>query len=118
MTEHQPSAADKDQTNMVRIVYILYLVSLVVGITSLVAVVLAHVYHGGANEPQRSHFQYQYRTFWIGLLYGIVCLLTSFIGVGFILMLGLLVWFIVRCAKGLMAINNGQAMPVPTTWLW
>ena len=117
MTE-QPSAASKDQNTMVKVVYILYLASLVVGITSIVGVILAHVHHGAAAEPQRSHFQYQYRTFWIGLLYAIVCGLTSFIGIGFLLMVALLIWFIVRCAKGLMAINSGQAVPEPTTWLW
>lgn len=117
MTEPS-STASKDQNNMVKVVYVLYLVSLIAGITSIVGVILAHVYHGGAAEPQRSHFQYQYRTFWIGLLYAIICGATTFIGIGFVLMIGLLVWFIVRCAKGLMAINNGQPMSEPTTWLW
>lgn len=111
-------SALKDQNNMVKIVYVLYLVSLVVGITSIVGVILAHVYHGNAATLQRSHFQYQYRTFWIGLVYGLICLLLAFIGIGFLLMLALAVWMIVRCAKGLMAISNGQPVANPTTWLW
>lgn len=111
-------SALKDQTNMVKIIYVLYLASLVVGITWVIGVILAHVYHGNAAEPQRGHFQYQYRTFWIGLVYGAICMILAFIGIGFLLMLALAIWMIVRCAKGLMAISNGQPVANPTTWLW
>lgn len=54
----------------------------------------------------------------MGLLYGLVCLLLAVIGIGFLLMLALAVWLIVRCAKGLVAISNGQPVANPTTWLW
>ena len=51
------------------IVYILYLAAYVVGITSVIGVIIAHVQVGTAEPMLASHYRFQIRTFWIGLLY-------------------------------------------------
>lgn len=101
-----------------KIVYVLYLVSLAVGVTSIVGLVMAYVNVGEAAEPLRTHYRFQIRTFWIGLLYGVVGILLSFLGIGLLLLLFLAVWLIVRCVKGLKYLDRGEAYPNAETWLW
>ena len=101
-----------------RIVYILYLVGLAVGITALVGVVMAYVNRSDAPEWVQTHYQMQIRTFWIGILYGVISALTSFLVIGVFLGLFTLVWWIIRCVKGLKAVSSGNPYPNPAAWLW
>jgi uncharacterized membrane protein len=101
-----------------KLIYILYLASLVLGITSLVGVIMAYVNVGDAPERAGTHYRYQIRTFWIGLLYAVVGGLLTLIVIGFVVLLFLAVWLIVRCVKGLKYLDRGQPVPNPGTWLW
>ncbi len=102
----------------VKVVYVLYLLSLLVGVTSLVGVIVAYVNIGDAPEPLKGHYRFQIRTFWIGLLYGCVAFLLTFAVVGLALFVFLAVWLIVRCVKGLKALDRREPSPAGTTWLW
>ncbi len=53
-------------------VYILYLIGYLTGFTALVGVIIAHVKAPSSDEVLRSHYRFQIRTFWIGLLYLLV----------------------------------------------
>jgi uncharacterized membrane protein len=66
----------------------------------------------------RDPLQLQIRTFWIGLLYGLISLITAFILIGFLFALFTLVWWIVRCAKGLQRLGRGEPYQNAATWLW
>ena len=103
---------------MAQAIYILYLVSIVVGLTGLIGVVLAYVYQGDDEDWLQSHFRYQIRTFWIGLLYSVIGLLTAPVLIGYLLLLFVLVWLVVRCARGLQWLDRGEPVPDPATWLW
>ena len=103
---------------MAKLVYILYLASLVVGVTSLVGVVIAYVYQRDVPEGLRAHFRLQIRTFWIGLLYLVVGGMLSVVGVGVVLLLFVAVWLIVRCVKGLRYLDRREPYPNESTWLW
>jgi uncharacterized membrane protein len=106
------------QSNTIKIVYVLYLASLVFGITGLIGLIVAYVNQAQANEVEAAHFRFQIRTFWIGLLYSLVGIITTPIGVGAVILLATLVWWIVRCAKGLTTINNGQEPADVEGWLF
>lgn len=108
----------KNVTGMANAVYILYLVSLAFGITSLVGVIMAYVSRGDAPEWLASHYRFQIRTFWIGMLYGIIGLILAYVVIGWLVLLFTLVWFVVRCVKGLKYLNNGQAHPNPAGWMF
>ncbi len=118
------SAAPSDTT--AKLVYVLYLVSLVVGLTALVGVIVAYVNVGDAPEPLRSHYRFQIRTLWLSLLYGIVAALLvavwwlSFLAgaIGAASLAFFPIWFIVRCAKGLKHLARREPYPNVTTWLW
>ena len=119
-TQIYPSVAGGDpaEGSTAQIVYILYLASLIVGITGLIGVIIAYVNRGDAPEWVQAHYRFQIRTFWIGLLYGLISLVTLIIVVGLFFALFTVVWWIVRCAKGLQQVTRGEPSPNPATWLW
>jgi uncharacterized membrane protein len=99
-------------------VYILYLASLILGVTGIVGLIMAYVKRDEAAEWVKTHYRFQIRTFWIGLLYMVIGLITAVILIGFLIWLFNVVWLIVRCVKGMQAVSRGEAYPNVTTWLW
>jgi uncharacterized membrane protein len=97
------------------------------GITSLIGVILAYVNRDEAQAPYRSHFAWQIRIFWRGMIFGVVntllyvlaSIVTAFtVGFGVFLMflplagfLWWLVWTIRAIVKGMKALGRGEAAP-------
>ncbi|WP_296057165.1 hypothetical protein [uncultured Amphritea sp.] len=108
----------KSNGSNAKVVYILYLVSLIVGVTGIVGLVMAYVYKADAPGWLKTHYQWQIRTFWMGLLYTVIGLFTTMILIGYLILLFNLVWFIIRCIKGLSALEKRQPLPDPTSWLF
>ncbi|MBA5779238.1 hypothetical protein H2509_19080 [Stappia sp. F7233] len=100
------------------LVYILYLVGFVIGLTTLVGLVFAYLNRGKTGGWVESHYTFQIRTFWIGLLYGLVAFALMFVGIGFLLMIAVAVWAIIRCVKGLQASGRKEPIANPETWLF
>lgn len=113
VTRRMPSEGETAQ-----IVYILYLASLAVGITAIIGLVIAYLNRAEAPQWLKTHYRFQIRTFWIGLLFGFINLLTAFILIGLLGFLLLLIWWIVRCVKGLKYLAQGQPYENAATWLW
>jgi uncharacterized membrane protein len=111
----EPQAAT---ASTAKIVYILYLVGIVVGLTSIVGLVMAYVHRGDAPEWLASHYQYQIRTFWIGLLYFVLGLLLSALLIGYLVLLFWMVWVIIRCVTGMKFLEEGRAHPNPQGWMF
>lgn len=116
-TTPAPPAAARGDT-VPKIVYVLYLASLINGVTAIVGVILAYVNAANAPEPIRSHYRFQIRTFWIGVLYGFVSFLLMFVLIGFLTGAFTVVWLIVRAVKGLQRLDRGEPYPNADTWLW
>jgi hypothetical protein len=83
---------DKSATGLnyglVLTVYILYVVGFLTGITVLVGVLIAYLERDITDRVSQSHFQFQISTFWIGLLYFFVGLITHHFAVGVIICFG------------------------------
>ena len=133
MTSSVAPTFERDQS-LVRwtaLVYGLHAFSLVTGIVgaatvigafltgwpSLIAVVLNYVKRGEARGSWlESHFRWQIRTFWFGLLWVVLCGLLVFLTLG----IGLLVvwlplafvtiWFIYRVVRGWLRLGARQPM--------
>jgi len=101
----------------VQLVYVLYLVSLAIGLTVLIGLVFAYMNRGNSEDWIDSHYTYAIRTFWIGLLYTAICVVLAFVGIGFLLMFLVLIWFVIRCIKGLQAVTRNDPIGNPQTWL-
>lgn len=116
--QQPPYAPQSTSDSTAKIVYVLYLVSLVVGVTSLVGLVMAYVNVGDAPESLRTHYRFQIRTFWIGLLYGVAGVLLTLLGIGIVILVFAAVWLVVRCVKGLKHLDRREPYPNVETWLW
>ena len=101
---------------LVLTVYILYFLEFVTGLTGVVGVVIASLQAENADPILRTHFYFQIRTFWIGLLYFVGGILTLHIGIGAVILLWWLVWTLIRCTKGLLALNAGEPIGDPRSW--
>jgi len=84
----------------------------------LAGLVLAYVKRGEAEGTWlASHYRWQIRTFWLGLLWTVVgwVLVLSFVGIviGIPLLLVVTGWLIYRILRGWMLLNDGKPMPNP-----
>jgi uncharacterized membrane protein len=120
MTQINPVAVSyrPAEGDSAKVVYILYLVSLIAGVTSIIGVIMAYVYRDDAPEWVKSHYRFQIRTFWIALLYAFLSLLTAILVIGLLFAVFTFIWWIVRSVKGLKLLSQGLAHPDPATWLW
>jgi uncharacterized membrane protein len=100
----------------VQVVYCLYLVSFVVGLTGIVGLIMAYVNRSKGEPWVDTHYTYAIRTFWIGLLYALISsiLMVAFIGV--ILIFGVVIWIVVRCVIGLQKASAGEPIARPESW--
>lgn len=93
-------------------VYVLYLLSLIVGLTSIVGFILALIKQGEAKgTPLESHFELQVRSFVWGLVIFLIGLLLSFIGVGLLVMIAGAIWILYLWVVGLIRLLNDQPAP-------
>ncbi|RUR46277.1 DUF4870 family protein [Vreelandella populi] len=109
--------AKEPDTTIAMVNYVLYLASFVVGFTSVIGVVIAYMYQSKGPAWLDEHYRYQIRTFWIGLLYGIIASVLTLVLIGFPLLLALAVWFIVRCVKGFKGLQEKRAPSNVGSWL-
>lgn len=92
------------------ITYVLYLAGFVFGgLTSLVAIIMNYIKR---NEMRgtwlESHVNWQIKTFWMSFLGYVVGGILAFIGIGFIILLVVVIWHIYRLIKGLLALNENR----------
>lgn len=106
--------------NRPTIVSLLYLVGIVTALPTIIAVVLAYVWRGerGNAAWEDSHYRYHIRTFWIGLLYGLIGFLTTLLGVGFLILMFVPIWMAVRSVVALAAAQRHEPVARPESWLW
>jgi uncharacterized membrane protein len=128
-----PATAPKSLVDWTQIIYGLHALSLVLGIVgsativgafllgppSIIAVIMNYIKRSEARGTWLdSHFRWQLRTFWYGLLWVTLCWLFVILtfGIGMLIAwipLGLAaIWFIYRIATGWMALRDGRAMYV------
>ena len=132
-TQTAPGNAPKSLVEWTQIIYGLHALSLVIGIIgtatvvgafllgwpSIIAVIMNYVKRSDARGTWlESHFRWQLRTFWFGLLWVSLCVIFVVItlGIGLIiawLPLGIVaLWFIYRIWRGWMALREGRPMYV------
>jgi uncharacterized membrane protein len=103
-------------TETAKVIYILYLVGIAVGLTSIVGVIMAYINKDDGPDWLQSHYRYQIRTFWISILYGFITFLLCLVLIGLLLIPVVLVWLIVRCVKGLKYLDQKAPLPDPASW--
>lgn len=109
-------SVNPDDRGNANLVYILYLISLAVGITALVGVIMAYIGKDGAPEWLKSHYVNQIHIFWKGLAYAVVGVILSVVVIGVFVLLWALIWFIIQNVRGLQRLARGQAVEEPAGW--
>ncbi len=101
----------KQAKTITMIVYALQAGSFLLGITSIAAIVVNYIKKEDVQGTWlASHFRWQIRTFWFGLLWGALGALTALIGIGFVLLGFDVVWVIYRIVKGWLRLSEGKEM--------
>jgi uncharacterized membrane protein len=113
-------ADQKSLKTLTMVVYALQALGFINGITWIVAVIINYV----KKEEVRgswleSHFRWQIRTFWWGLLWGAIAGVLTFILV--ITVIGLIIawlpltilffWYLYRVIRGWLILNDGKPAP-------
>ena len=114
---------------LTHVIYALHAASLITGIVgvatvvgafltgwpSIIAVILNYVYRGDVRGTWlESHFRWQIRTFWFGLLWVALCglFVVTTLGIGLLiawLPLGVVgIWFVYRIARGWLRLVDGR----------
>ena len=111
--EHSaPSSGDpRPLKTITTIIYALQAASFFVGITLFVAVVFNYIKRDEVRGTWlESHFRWQIRTFWFGMLWTGLGILTYLLFIGYLIFLANLIWMIYRIAKGWLSLIEGKPM--------
>jgi uncharacterized membrane protein len=82
-------------------------------ITFFVAVILNYIKRDDVRGTWlESHFRWQMRTFWFGLLWFVLGGLTYIIVIGWAILFAATLWLIYRILKGWLNLNDGKPMDV------
>ncbi|HZT63873.1 MAG TPA: hypothetical protein VFA36_12100 [Burkholderiales bacterium] len=102
-------ADEKSLKTLTTVVYALQAAGFLVGITWIVAVVIDYVKRDEAKGSWlESHFRWQIRTFWWGLLWGALGVITFLIVVGWLILVADAIWIIYRIVKGWLYLNDNK----------
>jgi len=108
----------KNSVPTAKVIYILLIVGTIVGFTGIIGLIMAYVFKDESNDWIQTHYQFQIRTYWIGLFYTAAGILTLNIGLGYPILLFTFIWVVVRCAKGLKQLENNQAVRNLESWFF
>jgi|SRR5437660_4227387 len=111
----RPIASDK---TLAIAVYVLYGLGYFTVVTALIGVVIAYVKVDDADPVTQSHFRFQIRTFWIGLLYNVIGIPLCLVLIGIPILAWWLVWSVVRIVKGGLLVLENKPIVNPRSWLF
>ena len=116
--ESTPPSADTPERSLVIITHAVYGLQ-AIGILLLPTVLLAWIVGAVINYIKRddvahtflaSHFRWQIRTFWFGLLWGFLGGLTFIIVIGWFILIAAGIWIIYRVVKGWLYLVDGKPL--------
>ena len=102
-------------TGNTQVVYILYLLGYLTGLTAIAGLIWAYL-----NDEQGGHTQFQIRTFWLGLLMLVISVAFNATGIGAIIGVPLLllwfVWSLVRNISGFRLALDKKGLTDSSSW--
>jgi len=101
----------KSLKSLTQVVYVLYALSYFAGITAIVGIIINYVKKDDvAGTWLESHFRWQIRTFWFGLLWAVIGAATIIIFIGMAILFANFCWIIYRIVKGWLNLNENKPM--------
>lgn len=107
------AGGDLDLRKLTHIMYGLFALGVIsaglFGVALLAAVVLAYMKRGdAAGTVYARHFDWIIMTFWWGLLWSVLSALATYIFIGWLTGLAVLVWVLYRITRGWLALFEGR----------
>lgn len=98
--------------NLTQVIYALYALSIFTGgLAAIIAVIINYVKKVDVEGTYlETHFRWQIRTFWFGLIWAVIGLITSIAGVGLVVLGIAAIWIIYRVIKGWIYLNDNKPM--------
>lgn len=110
----KPRPAGTPDPTLAHVVYGLYALGFINGITTLIGVIIAHLRRSEvAGTYLESHFTWQIRTFWIALLGLFIGAVLMMVGIGILVLLADAIWVIYRIVKGWLRLADGKPVEDP-----
>lgn len=107
-------ADENNLKTVATVVYALQAVGFFIGLTWIVAVVIDYVKRDDARGTWlESHFAWQIRTFWWGLLWAVIGVILFVVVIGWFVLVADAIWIIYRIVKGWLNLAEGKPVPVP-----
>ena len=110
-------AADRDDRLLAGLNYALLLVGNIIGVSSLVAVIIAYARRDSAPHWLQSHYTYQIKSFWAALVGVVACsvmIMSVILSLFGLIGLALIwIWMAVRSVMGLIRVLDGRGQPDP-----
>jgi uncharacterized membrane protein len=102
----------KSLRSLTQIIYVLYALSYFTGgITAIVGIIINNVKKDEvAGTWLESHFRWQIRTFWFGLLWVVIGWATILFLIGMVILFANFCWIIYRIVKGWLNLNDNKPM--------
>lgn len=101
----------KSLKSLTQVVYVLYALSYFTGITAVIGIIINYVkMEDAAGTWLESHFRWQIRTFWFGLLWAVIGGLTYIFLIGIAILFANFCWIIYRIVKGWLYLNDNKPM--------
>lgn len=99
----------KSAKTIALVVYGLQAASFLFLVTMLVGLIINYAKLGDVKGTWvESHYRWQIRTFWFALLWTIIGYLTTFVGIGFLVLLATAIWLIYRIVRGWLRLNDNK----------
>jgi uncharacterized membrane protein len=100
---------EKSLKTLTMVVYALQALGFINGITWIVAVIINYVKKDEVRGNWlESHFRWQIRTFWWGLLWGVIGTALLLVLVGWLVLAAVSIWIIYRIVKGWLYLNDNK----------
>jgi uncharacterized membrane protein len=97
--------------NVTILVYALQAASFFLGVTFIAAVIINYVKREDMQGTWlESHFRWQIRTFWYGLLWSVIGAITFLIFIGMFILAADFIWILYRIIKGWLRLNDKKEM--------
>ena len=107
MTDERHKADERQLITVATVVYALQAAGFLFGITWIVAVIVDYVKRDdAAGTWLESHFRWQIRTFWWGLLWGVIGGILFIVIVGWFILMADAIWIIYRIVKGWLRLSE------------
>jgi uncharacterized membrane protein len=116
--ESVPAPPGTNDYSIPVIIYVLYFIGFFTALTALIGVIMAHVKASEADPDTLTHYRYQMRTFWFGLLMVIIGGVLAIVIIGWLILAWWFIWTLVRSIKGFLAAQERRPIPNPETLLW